>query len=410
MYQILIADPDSVFLDRCEELLSSEGHIVLSYQTGDELLVGIDEFSADLLVVSIDLEDIPGAVLCRCLRQHPTHGHLPILVIANDCNENAILECLDIGANDYVSKPISDRDLITRISITQKRLLSSEDSKTSSESQLFAGTYEIIDDLGTGGYSTVHRAIDRRSVDGTAVAIKLFESDAYRQINSSFNSFFLREAYQMSKLNHPNIVKFLDFGKFDHSYYMVMEFIDGRPLDRMIKNSGPLSEESILSIAYQCALAFEYLEEHNMVHRDIKPGNIVIDSGGNVKLTDFGLAKQQNDMSLTNVHAKFMGTPHFVAPEQITTEADADIDIRCDIYSLGATLYYGATTMLPFTGETIMEILEQNLTIEPEPVRNINPDISHEFADVIKKMLAKNPDERFQAGELKDRLTAMRQP
>ena len=258
--------------------------------------------------------------------------------------------------------------------------------------------------MGSGGNSIVYRAIDRDKPDSEPVAFKMFNTGVYQEIDSSsIDAFFLREAYGMSKLNHPNVVKLLDFGKKDDGvYFIVMELIEGRSLETITKHEGPIKEKQLISIAYQVSSVLQYLEENNVIHRDIKPGNILLNAADHIKLTDFGASKQLNDNSLTKNNEQFMGTPQFVSPEQIIGETE--VDIRCDIYSLGATLYFCGTNIMPFAGDNVIDVLQNNMNESPDLMCQVNQEISLEFSNIVAKMLEKDKENRCSPSELNNDL------
>lgn len=404
MANIICADSDQEILELYNRVLSEKEHDVAIFATGAEILDACKDSDIDLVIINLQLSDLTGETITKTLRARERDGYTPIMVVADNEYHDRILKCMDNGADEYLIKPFKEFDLLTKISISLNKRTAAQEKKKK-EDELFAGTYELIKELDKGSYSTVYRAIDRIKVDAIEVALKIIDMSVYDGINTSFNAHFLREAYELSKLEHPNIVKFFDFGKSGLLYYLAMEYIDGPSLESVVTNQGIIDEKELLLIAYQVVLAFEYLNTHNVIHRDVKPANILLNTEGDVKLSDFGLAKQQDDMTLTKKHDSFMGTPHFTSPEQIMVEDD--IDIRGDIYSLGATLYYCGTKIYPFPGATIMEILDSNMTVDPRPVHEINPEFNLELSLVIQNMMSKDKEDRMTPEQLKGRLLTL---
>ncbi len=398
MASIIYVDNEPQAIDRTLLVLEAAGHDVQPCGDGAAALEAFSDSSAQLVLAALDLGDMDATALCRALRQQPRSCLTPVVIVASDHQPDQIIEVLSNGADDVIRRPYADDALVATIAdALDKTAVRVRQGAALRDPDLFIGSYEIITDLGSGSFSTVYHAIDRAN-DGD-VALKVFDTAKYEPLSVSFNACFLREAYEMSKLDHPNIVKLLDFGKHQTSFYMVMEFIRGQSLDALVRQGGVLDEENLILLAYQVTLAYECLEQHNAVHRDIKPDNIMIAENGDVKLTDFGLAKQQDDSSLTQVHHQFMGTPNFVAPEQI--QGRRDIDVRCDIYSLGATLFFCATMALPFAAEGIVETLANNMSEDLPALVDVAPDISREFSDVVVHMLMKEPEDRCTPAELK---------
>ncbi len=401
-HTIICVDPDIDFLDFCKNVLEANGFRAKCCQTGSDLFIALEAVTPDVIICNNALADIPGSVICNNLREHPTYGLIPVLIVSARTSYDVVLECVRSGCSDFIASPANESEILLRVTVALAKCTHAIKGKQEdvNVSDLFAGKYAVIDELGMGGMSRVYRAEDCLAPDRPTVALKIFEMDAYSTISTSFNALFLREAYGLSKLQHSNIIRFLDFGKWENSYYLIMEFFDGRSLEQAVRDDGPFTENRLVTLGFHLSCTLEYLATHNVIHRDIKPSNILISDSSDIKLTDFGLAKQQDDSSLTQRHEQFMGTPQFVSPEQI--KGETDIDIRCDVYSLGATLYYCGTAVFPFVGATMMEILDNNVKETPSPVHQVNTSLSYELSEILDKMLAKRPDDRYHPTELKD--------
>ena len=255
------------------------------------------------------------------------------------------------------------------------------------------GKFEIIRKIGKGGMGVVYLA--KHTILNSYRALKVF-SFSTKKSNNDFFERFVREAHIASVIRHPNIVEVMDAEtdqELDLSY-IVMEFIDGGTLRRILKSKKKMAEIQVLLIAKKVALALKCIEEHNIIHRDIKPDNIMFTRSGEVKLADLGIAKNnEEDVSITQNDA-MIGTPAYLSPEQI--ENPKEVDIRSDIYSLGATLYEMLTGTPPYKGKNTYEIVHKMLT---EPIcdpRLKNPAVSSITAKIIMKMLNKNPAFRYQ--------------
>ncbi len=250
------------------------------------------------------------------------------------------------------------------------------------------GEYEILEELGSGGMGKVYRAKDvmlERSVALKTLAPGYAKDPAFVQR-------LLREARSVARLNHPNIVQIYNFGSIDGTWYLAMEFVDGPSLGQRLK-SGRFSETEAVRIARQVCHALALAHAEGLVHRDIKPDNIMLTSRGDVKLVDLGIAKRlDEDQSLTQT-GHSMGTPHYISPEQI--RGQKDIDARADIYSLGATLYHLVTGHTPYQGASGAVVMSMHL-VEPLPdPRRFEPALSEGFCSVLRKMMAKNREERY---------------
>ena len=250
------------------------------------------------------------------------------------------------------------------------------------------GDYEILEELGAGGMGRVYRARDltlERLVALKTLAHQ-FSSDA------SFVQRFLKEARAAARLNHPNIVQIYDFGCIDSVYYLAMEFVDGHSLGTYLKRGHFSETESIQIIRHACR-ALSVAHADGIVHRDIKPDNMMLTSRGDVKLVDLGIAKRiDEDQSLTQT-GQAIGTPHYISPEQI--RGQKDVDARADVYSLGATLYHLVTGHTPYSGASGPIVMSMHL-VEPLPdPRRFEAGLSEGICRVIRKMMAKDRDQRY---------------
>ena len=252
------------------------------------------------------------------------------------------------------------------------------------------GNYQLLAKLGTGGMGVVYKA-HQASMD-RCVALKVLPRRLAR--DPSFIERFLREARSAARLNHPNIVRAYDVGEADGFYYFAMELVEGESLRQRIARLGRIGQADALEVAGQIAQALEHAHAHHLVHRDIKPDNILLTRHGVAKLADLGLAKHATDASLTQTDAP-VGTPLYMSPEQ--ARGMADHDPRSDIYSLGATLYHAVVGAPPFTGPTSASIISQHLFERPRPPRAVVPELSEGMSALLLKMLAKKPQTRHQS-------------
>jgi serine/threonine protein kinase len=247
--------------------------------------------------------------------------------------------------------------------------------------------YTFGDPIGSGGMGTVFRARDRNT--GMAVAIKVLKATLAE--NPMMHHRLAQEFRAATQLEHPNIVRAIEIETDGSTSYLVFELVEGLDLGQRIENAGPMPEEAAVRIVTQIAQALHYAHLKQVIHRDVKPDNILVLPDGRAKLTDFGLAKDyNNDLDLTR-HASGLGTPHFMAPEQFASAKTATV--RCDVYSLGATLYNALTGELPFDAEFGLAILA-NKEKDPPSVRKVVPGISQRVDDAIRQALDKNPSKR----------------
>jgi eukaryotic-like serine/threonine-protein kinase len=250
--------------------------------------------------------------------------------------------------------------------------------------------YEVLDLLGEGGMGMVYRA-RQKSLD-RIVALKILPASAAKE--TSFIKRFIAEARTVARLNHENIIAGIDVGEADGTYYFAMEHVEGESIAEIIERQGALEERFALQIAEQMSRALQHAHKHGLVHRDVKPQNILVTRNNLAKLCDLGLAKMQseNDTSPTGVP---VGTPHYLSPEQ--ARGEADVDIRSDVYSMGATLYHMLTGHTPFDGQSPMVLMTKHLTEEPTPPRRRDSSISKSASDLVMRMMAKDKEDRHQS-------------
>ncbi len=245
--------------------------------------------------------------------------------------------------------------------------------------------YEIIDVVGTGGMSTVYRAKDERLK--RFVAIKVLKSDYSSDAN--FVSKFRAEAQSSAGLTHPNIVSVYDVCEDDGRYFIVMELVEGITLKEYINLNGRLSMDQALNFSIQIASGLEAAHEHHVIHRDIKPQNIIVSKSGTIKVTDFGIAKAATSTTMSTTG---IGSVHYISPEQARGGYS---DERSDIYSLGITMYEMVTGRVPFEGDTNVAIALMHIQNDLIPPRELYPDIYQSFEKIILKATQKKPERRY---------------
>ncbi len=254
------------------------------------------------------------------------------------------------------------------------------------------GGYELLDELGTGAMGAVFRA--RQLSLNKIVALKLLLPKFAR--DRVYAERFMREARAAARLNHPNIILPFDVGCDDGYHWIAMEFVPGINAREKIDQDGPMEVKAAVRICVEVIKALGFAWKHSIIHRDVKPANIMLCDDGRVKLGDLGLARVDTGGELTQV-GKCIGTPFYMAPEQAID--NRKIDSRCDIYSLGASLYHMVTGTVPYMGNTAAAVLTKHIT-EPLPdPREHRSDLPEPVVRVIGKMMAKDPDERYATAE-----------
>jgi serine/threonine protein kinase len=250
------------------------------------------------------------------------------------------------------------------------------------------GKYDLLEKIAEGGMGTVYRGRDRES--GTIVAIKVVAP--HMAENEVLLKRFEQEYTAARHLDHPNIVRALDFGNAGSSPYLVMEYVDGESLGQKLEREGPLPEKEAIRLIAQVAQGLYRAHKEKLIHRDVKPDNVMITADGQAKLTDLGLVKEvEADLNLTRT-GRGLGTPHFMAPEQFKNAKN--VDPRCDIYSLGATLYMLVTGEMPFKSSGPLDAYMKKIENKIVPPREIVPSLSERTDWAIRRALSADPDQR----------------
>jgi serine/threonine protein kinase len=258
------------------------------------------------------------------------------------------------------------------------------------------GKYRILERIGSGGMGIVY--LGEHKLMGNRVAIKVLPLALAS--HPWFIKRFYREAQAVAALNHPNIVRAHDIDQDGNLHFLVMEYVDGSSLQEITGKFGPMNPVRACHYVSQAALGLEHIHEVGLVHRDIKPGNLLLDRSGMIRILDLGLARffrdnQKEAIPVKTTERTMVGTDDYLAPEQIVNSDEADI--RADIYSLGATFYFLLTGSSPFESEALAyQKLLKHLARSPRPIRELCPQVPQELASLVEKMMAKNPWERFQ--------------
>ncbi len=256
------------------------------------------------------------------------------------------------------------------------------------------GHYSIVSELGRGGMGVVYKAHEQSL--NRFVALKVLGE--HLSEDPGYVERFKREARSAAALNHPNIVQIYAIDEFEGRHYFAMEFVNGTSIQQLIRSQGPMDVEAAARWIQQAAAGLGAAHSQGIIHRDVKPANLMVDEHGLVKIADFGLALLAAGTSRLTATGMFMGTPGYLSPEQCL---DEDIDARTDIYSLGVTFYEMLTGVTPFKADSPLALLRQIIEVEPRDVGELRPDVPEAVRTVLRKMMAKNREDRYaECGEL----------
>lgn len=262
--------------------------------------------------------------------------------------------------------------------------------------------FELLEKLGQGTTGAVYKA-RQLSLD-RIVALKILAPSLAS--NPAYVARFQREAKIVSQLAHVNVIGGIDVGESGGYRYFVMEFVDGPTLLRILERGGALDEARATKITLQIARALDHAHRLSLVHQDVKPDNIIIADGGVAKLCDLGLAKVRSSEEGAASDGRTIGTPNYISPEQ--ARGEEDVDIRSDVYSLGATYYHALCGAVPFAGPSPGATLSRHLNERPRAPRDVNPSVSEPVSRIVLRMLEKRPSDRYQTpAELIEDLEAL---
>ncbi|MBW0103117.1 Stk1 family PASTA domain-containing Ser/Thr kinase [Pseudonocardia sp. KRD291] len=260
--------------------------------------------------------------------------------------------------------------------------------------RLLSERYELGGTLGYGGMAEVHHGLDTRL--SRDVAVKVLRADLAR--DPQFQLRFRREAQNSASLNHPAIVAVYDTGEIASEFgplpYIVMEYVDGQTLREIVKTSGPLSQQRVVEVMADVCAALDFSHRNGIIHRDVKPANIMISTAGAVKVMDFGIARALGEGQNVTQTAAVIGTAQYLSPEQARGEA---VDARSDVYAAGCVLFELLTGDPPFTGDTPVAVAYQHVREDPKAPSQLNPSIPPALDAIVLKALSKNPANRYQS-------------
>jgi DNA-binding response OmpR family regulator len=411
--RILVADDSRELRTVLSAQLRKLGFDVQIAIDGMDALDKAREFKPNLIIMDIMMPKMDGLTATKRVRESRDLAAIPIILLSALGEEQDVVEGIEAGADEYLVKPFRQGELAAKVRILLRRstltarklddttaqgLEAEEESdalrrfKETGQivSKDFAG-FTIIDKLGQGGTATVYRAME--PVNLKPVALKIISP--FAAVREGFLKRLRRSNEISVRLVHPHIVRTFTMGEYQGVHFMVQELVEGQPLDQYIHMEQKLPEPKARRYLLHMAEALHYLEEKNLLHRDIKPGNIYINQADAAKLGDFGLSRLQDDMGQT-AEGYLLGTPHYISPEQ--ANGDKRIDIRSDMYSAGATIFHLLTGRPLFPGDNLQQVVLAHLTKDPPKTAELGPEISPDFCAVIDRLVQRDRDQRYKGG------------
>jgi serine/threonine protein kinase len=382
--KVLVADDDALWRKLLDQNIRRWGYEVVTAENGRQAWKILQENAAPrIAILDWQMPELDGVEICRRIRRSLNLPFVYTIILTSRGTREDMVTGFESGADDYIVKPVDMAILRSRLTAAVRIVQAVPPPRQ-------IPGYQLLGRLGAGAMATVYKA-RQLSLD-RVVAVKILPKKFCQM--PEFVARFYAEGRAAAKLNHPNIVAALDVGRHGETHYFVMEYVEGHTVHERIVREGPYAETEALAIGIQIATALDHAHHAGLIHRDVKPKNILITKAGVAKLADMGLARAVSDREAAEAEAgRAFGTPYYISPEQI--RADRNIDYRADIYGLGATLYHMVTGKPPFEGPDVATILRKHLREPLVPPDHVNRELTNGTSEIIELCLAKNPAQRY---------------
>ncbi|MHC4229850.1 MAG: protein kinase domain-containing protein [Planctomycetota bacterium] len=382
--KVLIADDDPMWRKLLSQNVQQWGYEVATAEDGQQAWDILQERGAPrVAILDWQMPELDGVEICRRIRSSLNLPFIYTIILTSRDTRDDMVVGFESGADDYLVKPVDLAILRSRLTAAARIV------KAVPPPRQIPG-YQLLGRLGAGAMATVYKA-RQLSLD-RLVAVKILPKKFSK--NPEFVERFYAEGRAAAKLNHPNIVAALDVGRHGDAHYFIMEYVEGHTVHEHLIKEGPYPEANALAVTIQVAKALNHAHQAGLIHRDVKPKNILIASKGLAKLADMGLARAISDREAAEAEAgKAFGTPYYISPEQI--RGIVNIDLRADIYNLGATLYHMVTGRPPFEGPDVSAILMKHLDEPIVPPDHINPALTNGICEIVELCMAKDPAKRY---------------
>ncbi len=420
MATILAIDDDPDMLVLIDTTLRQAGYRVITMSEASAATNLAAENRVDAVLLDIQMPDLSGHEVLQMLRGQPATGGVPILCLSAFSDSTTRIRCLREGADDFLDKPFDPEELVLRIDrLLDQRPRSSPESAMPTPAELeesladpqvvdnvFMGRYEVHEVIGKGAMGVVFRGWDPRLK--RPIALKTLRLDQLTNDRARRRSIsrLLEEAITVARFNDPNIVAVYDVADGPRSAFIAMELVEGPSLEQVLKRLGKLPADQVIPLAIGIASGLATAHQHRIVHRDVKPGNVLLGSDGSIKVTDFGVAFLVS--SLASEEGKIFGTPGYLPPETLMSEGYSEAG---DLFSLGVTLYQCLTGERAFRGANIHQRMLSTLNDEVIPPDALVAGIPPELDRLVLQLLEKQAKDRpASARELVAQLTAVGDP
>jgi len=414
-HTLLVVDDNQENRDLLSRRLRKRGFAVLTAEDGQRALEIVETQQVDLVLLDVMMPGLDGLQVLKILRERPATAELPVIMATAKSESEDIVEALELGANDYVTKPLDFPVVLARVQAQLRarravRRVEQVDVETAAAEVrpgvVLADRYRLEAKIGAGNFGTVYQAthldLDRR------VAVKVLQSSLGS--GSEAVARFRREGVAACRVRHPNAVSILDFGMTAQGLaFLVMELLEGRSLDEELADEGVLSPRRCAEIMIPVCDALAEAHRSGIVHRDVKPSNVFLHrtpQGEVPKVLDFGIAKIVGEAALAQkltVEGWVLGTPVYMAPERFRSQG---YDGKPDVYSLGVMLYEMLVGRLPFVPppDDPMAVIAMHTSRAPTPPSRLNPAVPETLERLVLQALKKRPENRPTAAELADGL------
>lgn len=377
--RLLLVDDDELLHEFVGAVLEENGHEVVSLRDPTRTLEILDSGRIDLVLLDVNMPDMDGFTVLEAIRTAYPRATLPVIMLTGADGSEDVIRAFRLGANDYATKSPELDVLLQRVRVHLG---------LSRCASLRVGPYRLVRKVGAGSMGIVHEA--RRLDDDARVALKILPRSL--AVDEAYVRRFLREASLASRVEHRNVVRVLGTGRFGESYYIVMELIEGTDLQAALEGR-PLDPALAIELVREVAEGCRALNEAGIIHRDVKPQNIILSTSGEVKITDFGIAHDEVGSRHT-APGMSVGSPAYAAPEQLAGLTD----YRSDIYSIGATLYYLVTGCSPYPQGSVADLCQAKARRAADP-RKLGLALPRFVVRLIEKMMAPKIRNRFQSYE-----------